>query len=142
MRIYQLHTPVIATGGNRYCGPGAISLLTGISTGAAALWLRVVSGQKAIMRVAPCYMVSVLMHAGTVTPQPKPLREMRWPVSLSTFVAGLPDGRYLIHVTGHYVAATVNGTERRIADNRSVYAYTPDTFKRGGMRVREAWRIG
>mgnify|MGYP003153298029 CR=1 FL=1 len=56
MKIQKVNRP---KGHNRYCGPAAISALTGCDTNMAALAIRLVSGQRAVRGTHP----SVLLQA-------------------------------------------------------------------------------
>lgn len=52
------------SGGNRFCGPAALSILTGIDTGQAAALLREVSGARAIMGTYSSHMIKALVKLG------------------------------------------------------------------------------
>jgi hypothetical protein len=102
--------PVIKakTGHNRYCGPGALSIITGIDTAQAAAALREVSGRKAIKGAHEVHMRRVLTKLGyrvqTVT-FPEGTTLAAWLKANPLSQRGTKV--YLITVAHHYV--TVQG---------------------------------
>jgi hypothetical protein len=62
----KLHSVTHGTARNRYCGPSALSIITGIDTGRAAALLRKVSGKRAIRGVSHHHMTTALNHLGVI----------------------------------------------------------------------------
>lgn len=125
-----------ALGKNRYCGPGALAMLFGCSTDEAAAVLRDVSGRSSIKRIGAAEMLRAIERLGARA-HPEPIVKPR---AVREWARGC-HGKWLVQVTGHYVAIDATSDEIEIGDNQSVTARTLDEFRRGGKRVTAAWSI-
>lgn len=140
MSIPDLHPAIGGSRGNRYCGPGALAILTGLDTQATAAAIRKASGKPAVRAVHHVDLVTAGIALG--------LRLARQHMDDSTgtlraWAARQEPGRYLVNVTGHYVVVRVNLLrEVEVADNQSVYPLPLARFKRAGQRVKRAWVVG
>lgn len=129
-----------AIGKNRYCGPGALAMLTGCSTDEAARLIRQNSGQLYVKGAANKDVLAALFALGcTVRPVPVVTWKRFYEPPLREFVKTLQAGRYLVEVTRHYVAVDVEAGE--VGDNVSVTPRTFAEFRRGGKKVRKAWLV-
>ncbi len=122
-----------AIGSNRWCGPGALAILTGKTTDETARLLRDVSGKRAIMRIADRHMLVAMSKLG-----------LRWDIqgpqrgTLRNFTGSGP-AIYLIVITGHYVVVDTSTME--VCDNRTVYPVPLAKYSQANKHVKEAWRM-
>ena len=127
-----------AIGRNRWCGPGALAILTGLPTDETAGLLRQVSGRTAIKRIRRRYMLAVLDRLGYAAEELARTWNGRGP-ALEKWAATAPPGVYLVIVTGHYVV--VDATAGEVADNHSIYPLPLGRFPRRRKLVRAVWRV-
>ena len=127
------------TGKNRYCGPGAIAMLTGLDTDTVAREIRAYTG-KPYVKSTPTSALGYVLARLCATVE-------RLPVTgrprLQDWVRTLGEGRYAVWVTGHYVVVEVNGWgKRRVGDNRTKLPVKMVEFHGRRVQVRGAWRVG
>lgn len=141
-----------AIGKNRYCGPGALSILTGYATDETAAVLRDITGKRAIFGIHHRAMLQALARFGMKTYplpiEPKQFTLGKW-IADHEFKAAHahPDfksrwyGRYLVCITGHYcvVRFTESGTE--VSDNKSIYPRPAAKYRHLRSFIKAAWRI-
>lgn len=125
-----------AIGSNHFCGPGALAIITGHSTGDCARVLRQVSGKRSIMRIAVPYMLQAMDKLGI---QHGPMIEPARGTALSRFMVTHSHGRYLVVITGHY--CVIDTTTCQVCDNHTIYPLPIAKYSRQGHWVRKAWRI-
>ena len=122
--------PGIASGRNRYCGPGAIALLTNLSTHDAAQKLRDVTGRTAIRYVEWEPMHEVLSAYHTLGNRQFASGRM----NLSAWMDYAEAGIHLVIVTGHWlVADTAKGL---VADNHTKLPIPISCYKKRRKIVR------
>jgi hypothetical protein len=103
-------------GTNRYCGPAAIALLTGVTTDDAARVARRVSGRRYIKGMHNRDMVA----------------------SLRCFYGQV----FSVNVTGHYVVLVVSAARRvKVGDNKSKSFGPLRGFSGNRKRVKIAWKV-
>lgn len=139
-----------AIGPNRYCGPGALAILTGMDTGETARLLRVVTGRSRICGVRATAMLRVLEAQG-IYARPIPLVQEGSGIvvhrpTLRVFAHWLTERRnergiYLVIVTNHYVILDTREYFPMVSDNMTIYPVRMDAFKRARKHVVNAWRI-
>jgi hypothetical protein len=134
-----LHPAIGGARGNRYCGPGALAILTGVGTGDAAAAIRQVTGKPAVRGCHHADLVQAGWNLGLrLSRQPSPTATG----TLRAWAVRQEPGRYLVNVTGHYVVVRVNLLrEVEVADNLTIYPLPLAQFKRAGQRVKRAWRV-
>lgn len=133
-----------AIGPNRYCGPGALAILTGLDTAQTAKRIREVSGSQRVRGTATRHMVQVLREEGYTIEQIQiPFRP-----TLAKFAeltmregTGFTRGVYLVNVTNHYVVLDTREYFPQACDNQSVYPLCVSSFKRARKHVVTAWRV-
>lgn len=126
-----------AIGPNRYCGPGAYAILTGLDTGIAAAHLRDLTGKRAIIGTPAWALTKALTERGlSVVEKTQPLGRG---APLSRWSETVSPGVYLVNVTKHWVVVDLHAGEA--ADNNSVYPRPLDKFGRRRKRVQRWWRI-
>jgi hypothetical protein len=136
--VPQLHPAIGGAKGNRYCGPGALAILTGLDTGACAAAIRGVTGKPAVRGVR---VGDLLDTAWRLRLRLQRLHSDDVTGTLGRWAARQRDGRYLVHVTGHYVVVRVCAGTVEVCDNLSVYPQPLTQFRRSRVRVRRAWRV-
>lgn len=127
---------------NRYCGPAAIALLTGVHVDEAARALRIVSRKRAIKGATNRQMMDAMYMLGYMAvPVPTGATGKHRPTLTQVLAGSLrnrqPETAYLMVVTGHYVV--IRG--RKLYDNRH-----PDGIWLGECpyrrkRVRGLWVV-
>lgn len=127
-----------ALGNNRFCGPGAMAALTGMSTDEAAAAIRKTTGKRAVFGVRAEDMLDTFCSLGytwkrVTTPAHR---------SLEKVAPTLPHGVYLVNVTHHYVAVSVTDeTGVVVLDNQSVTERQLMEFRRRNKHVVGVWEI-
>ena len=141
MAATKLHP---AIGKNRYCGPAALSIITGLSTDECAKVLREVSGRRAIYGIGSHYMIQAMQRLGVdhvrrdadTSCDPSCIGIGR---TLAVWMTAAPVSRYLLVITGHYVVCdTQSGM---VCDNGTVYPLAIDRYRKARKHVRQAWRL-
>lgn len=132
-----------AIGSNRYCGPGALAILSGLSTGETAKLLRELTGRRAIMRIGHDALLVALGRLGIpaldvvryVKIEPRP--------PLWNWALTAARGTYLVSVTGHFVVVEKkdNGVIE-VTDNLTIYPITLAKFWGRQKRVRRVSKVG
>jgi len=112
-------------------------MLFGCSTDEAAAVLREVSGKTYVKGIESAAMLRAVERFGRQA-RPEPIVKPR---AVREWARGCCVGKWLVQVTGHYVAVDATGEEIEIGDNQSVTARTLNEFRRGGKRVMAAWSI-
>lgn len=97
-------------GGNRYCGPAALSAIVGLTTDSAAQILREITGQRAIGGVTIASMSEALRRLGFRIHDPIRYREARagslQRPTLARWLREYPRGAeevVLVCITGHFL---------------------------------------
>ena len=127
-----------AIGSNSFCGPAAIASVFGISTGEAAAAIRQQTGKRSVFGVHHRDMHNTLNALNAaITPVCLPVK----PLPPSKLADRLPHvGRYIVNVTGHYVALDTD--TMTICDNHTIYPLALDRYRGRNKRVKRAWYIG
>ena len=126
-----------AIGPNRYCGPGALAILTGLDTGDTARVLREVTGKRAICGVWWPAMLAASARLG-LRLTPRFVAGDRRPQTLEQFAAGCTRGAvYLVLVTGHYTVLA----DGEACDNCTIYPTALARYRKRRARVRRAWEV-
>jgi len=120
--------------GNRYCGPAAISALTGITTTDAARLLRHVTGRRSITGVYCSDVIQALRLVGMTVYSVDSWNET--PPTITQWRKRRPSGDLLVSVTGHLI--TVKGN--RFWDN-SHHHGAPLTSLPARKRVQSVFRV-
>lgn len=127
---------------NKFCGPAALSALTGRHVDETARLLRLVSGKRAIKGIQARYMLEALKRLGYKAESLVAVTRAWHKPTLTQLLAGELKGRkagarYLVIITGHYI--TIEG--RRLVDNKhpAGVALTACPYRR--RRVRAVWLI-
>ena len=133
-----------AIGRNRYCGPGALAIVTGHSTDDAAKLLRHLTGRRAIYGVGPHWMMPALRALGFAVAESWAPREGRR-VRLADFVMGhVPStGTWLLRCAGHYMVLELpgDGSTGWLADNNTVHPMPWPDYRKLSRHVKEAWKL-
>jgi hypothetical protein len=125
-----------AIGGNRWCGPGALAILTGKDTDETARLLREVSGKRAIFGIQQRYMLDVLHREGLRALE---IGQLAQTGPFRKFKGEACPGTYLVIITGHYVV--IDTATMEVCDNMTVYPVPLAKYRRANKRVKRAWRI-
>jgi len=127
--------------GGLFCGPAAISAITGCLVSEAKTILREVSGRRAIRGVSNSNMRKALWRLGYRMASVEPRTTKDKPTLASWLEArqerGLCERLCLVNTTGHYI--TVQGD--RAVDNWMKLPTPVDEFNHRRARVRKAWEI-
>lgn len=130
-----------AIGKNRYCGPGALAIVTGLPTDEASRLIRTVNGKRRIFGVSPYDLRRAFMLA-KVTLSDVPVAKG---VSASWFVkdriAHGWNGVYVLNVTGHYLVVEIRGDEAWACDNRTVYPVPFAKYSLRRKRIKQVWKV-
>lgn len=136
MKLHEIH------GRNRYCGPAAISAITGASTDEAAYAIRQISGQKAVKGSHWADVLSVLKSAGILAdtvyhaPRGKGMTFAQWRrESKSQRKAGVV---YLLVSGWHY--QVVSGRRAACGRIRNIVSIADKSLKQRS-RVSHVWRL-
>ncbi len=123
---------------NHYCGPAALSLLTGKSVDEVAAALRERFNRRAIFGVTGVAMREILRQYGH---DPSPVLTDGSRPTLARFLRMTkdrgPGERFLINVTGHYLV--LRG--RKLYDNKNPEGVFVRQYAHRRKRVKAAWRI-
>lgn len=132
-----------AIGTNRYCGPAALAILTGLDTDACATMLRMVSGKRYIKGIAKRHMLKCLQNLNLSTTnvsigfKPHPLQTFGLP--LNKWIDTVSAATYLVIIANHFVV--VDAKFGMVCDNGTVYPLCIDRYRQKGKHVKKAWRI-
>lgn len=133
----ELHLPL---GKNRFCGPGALAIVTGLSTDDAARIIREETGKRAVFGVQPRDLQRSFTRAGSpVRPVAAATNQSveRW----ASAVAELGfTGTYVVYITGHYCVVQIGETDIVVADNKTIYPVPMARYRSRGKRVKEVWK--
>jgi hypothetical protein len=125
---------------NNYCGPAALSIITGMDTASAAERLRAITGRHAIRGIYTHELVSALDKEGY-----RVLRYRVQPEGVHTLARWLrlsrwrrrPDVYYLLVVARHFIV--LKG--RKLADNHNPTGVFLRQYRHRRVRVRGAWVV-
>lgn len=121
-------------GHNRYCGPGALSILTGIDTAQAARLLRHISQRKYIKGTSNWVMLRALNALGYSTQSVY----LRPNVTLAQWLRESRNtGAYLVNITDHYCVIT----DRMYVDNVTGQGVALSRAPHRRARVVHAWHV-
>ena len=130
-----------AIGKNRYCGPGAIAIVTGLPTDEASRLIRAVNGKRSIHGVSP-YDLRQAFKRAKVALHDIPIAER---MTVSSFIDSrldfMFDGVYVLYVTGHYLVVEIHDGQAWACDNRTIY---PVPFKKYSLRkkrIKQVWKV-
>lgn len=138
-------------GGNRYCGPSAVSALTGAPTHEVARIMRRISGRRAIMGVPTWLICEVLRERfGLGLRRCLAAKDGTTRVTVAKWLRGRKPGTYLLIASNHYSVVRVYKQGRRKlqewADSCNKVPVPWEEFNtvRVGRRSRvtAAWEIG
>lgn len=136
--VPALHPAIGGSRGNRFCGPGALAILTGKGTDEAAAAIRAVTGKRNVFGVMPNDLWKAGQRLGLTLLE---VAIVDCQGSLRAWAARQQPGRYLVTVTNHYVVARVTQDGIEVGDNQSVYPVPLAKFRRAGKRVQRAWKV-
>jgi hypothetical protein len=126
---------------NRFCGPAAISALTGVHVDDAARTLRILSHRQAIKGVSASYMTAALAKLGWQALS-VPLGVRKGKPTLTQALAGVlrdrkPAKAFLVGITGHWVV--IQG--RKLYDNRHPEGIFLGECPYRRKRVTHVWAV-
>lgn len=151
----MLHTPRYDVRTRSFCGPTAMSAVTGLAISEIRDAIRQVSGKietadgKAhpIMGVSPTHLVDAMELLGWPVAEKMPEIDYRLPVkermkvyTLRKFLdyVQMHEGSFIVNVTGHYIAAS----EGEVCDTYTQLPIPIPKWKRGrGRWVQNWWRF-
>lgn len=135
----------VIKGKNSYCGPGAISALTGKTTDQVADVIKKAYNKPYVKRTTWSHLKTALQAFGYIR---------RWPqrpemVAVHSHAAGtqyrkptlnnwskiMPQGEYIVNVPGHWVVIRKVGNRVTVVDNHSKIPSTMKGFKGKGAHV-------
>lgn len=125
---------------NRFCGPAALAALTGAHVDDAAQALRIATGKRAIKGVRNVEMLkafALLGHRAVPIPTDKIHLLTLAGVLRTTLASRGSYQRFLINVTGHYVA--VQG--RKLWDNKNPEGVFLGAYNHRRVRVKAIWEV-
>lgn len=131
-----------AIGRNRFCGPGALAIVVGISTDDASRTLRDVTGRRSIHGVEPDSLVRAFRRHG-MRLRPIPVADgwslIRWARADDI----IRHGRYVVMTTGHYCVVRIDGDGLAIevSDNKTVYPVRIEAYRGRRKHVRAVWKV-
>ncbi len=131
-----------AIGSNSFCGPAALASAFGMETGDAARLIREISGKVKVFGVSNKYMRLAIARLTQGRYRDIHVDETKRP-SLERFCAGLPSGRYIVCVTGHYCAVDVSldRSDIQVCDNHTIYPLALERYSRRRKHVKTAWSL-
>jgi len=136
-------------GGNRYCGPSAISAVTGAATHDIARNMRAITGKRAIMGVSPWLLLEVLRDMSMATIPAGQAKDGTSSPTIAKWLRSRDPGTYILLASNHYSVVRVYKEGRRKlyewADSCNKKPVPWEEFRtvRVGRRsrVRRAWEI-
>lgn len=131
-----------AIGSNRYCGPGALAILTGHDTRATAAKLRELTGKRAILDTPHQAMVDALTSWGFEVAELFDFRETQPKLhrpTLARLAPTLGAGLFLIVITDHYVVLDTAALE--VCDNLTIYPLPLARYRKRRARVARVWAV-
>ena len=136
----KLHPITSGLKKNRYCGPGALSAITGRTTDEMALLLRKVSGKRAIKGVGRAWMLMALNHMGYgAVRQWVDIDHTRPTLAAWLKSAVRPEGTiFLVSAGNHW--QVISGRRFVCSQTKEIVSLRhPKVHRRS--RVKDAWRI-
>lgn len=140
-----------AEGRNTYCGPAALSILTGKPTHDTARAIREVTGKQRVFGVSNGALERTARHMGLelfvvadyrgngTSTRPTFTQWLQRRVALRE-QGGKANGTYIVTLTGHYVVVQIDGPHVRISD-RSNHAVSFEKYGRPRKRVKVVWKV-
>jgi len=125
-------------GFNEYCGPGVISIITGVSTDRAAAVISAITGKRVIKGVQTSYLLQAFDRLG--------YDQKRMPLYASLLGGVLmqlckQDGFYIAVVPEHFVAIEINKGDIWFCDNHSKQPINAAASARLTQRVEQVYQI-
>jgi hypothetical protein len=140
----NLHPAIGGSKGNRYCGPAALAILTGLDTGQAAANIRRLSGKSRVIGTSVTTMLRTLKALGYTPTQTTDARwtQKEWRKlrpTLQNWAAGTTCDVFLVNITGHWLV--YDGRSGEVCDNHTIYPLHVGRYKFRRRFMRAAWRI-
>lgn len=125
-------------GMNRYCGPGVLSALTGLSSDICANAIAKINGKRVITAVEVPDLIRAVESLGFKVEEQQVMAQ-----SIYGFFVGIAgrDGSYIIMIHGHVVAAEVLKGRISLIDNHTKKPINAGASARLMQRVIKAWKV-
>lgn len=127
-------------GGNRYCGPAVLSILTGITTTEAETLLRRATGRHNIVGVYPFEMKAALNLMDWQMEEVKDLYDRSLYFTFTQIYS--KPGMYVIGVPAHVIAVEVKDRKIYLCDNHTRNPINAGNSARLGQKVVTIHKIG